>query len=230
MNNILNKVYDWIMYYARPELKQRKDLHEYLYRCCTTSHCGSAAIHCFKYVHDDPTEDYWQTPAETWNRRDKSGHFLGDCDDWARFFAECLNGDKPLLLVMWDSDSGHMTCAIPNYEHHTLMSYTTVGTFGRVEHDSWDLEDIVSYWYPAWRGFAIYSQVYTQGEWTIKRTDVYYRKDISGKDKAAKPKFSIPVDELILKLMNADEEIAGNIYDDILSLRGEGGESSESDV
>ena len=141
-------LYDFFAHLKDENLKSN-NYEEFMAACNNTSKCGHIAMTRLKYTKDDG--EYWQTPTETFGRRNSRGKMLGDCDDYARLFAETLRkaGRDVYFMVMFDDESGHATCLCDN---------ETVGTFYHIDHGTSDIEKIAAFWYPRWLVIRTYRQ------------------------------------------------------------------------
>lgn len=149
-NMLIDSIMSYI--YRFPMNKNHMKLAQ---KVTTVTQMASLFIHKFKYTYDKPGEDYWQTPAETWNRRDRKGKILGDCDDYARFAAWVfnINGYDAKILVMYGNKAAHATCLVKFPDE-----YVTIGTFYRVHHKTLNLKEVITFWYKDWKHIIGYSQ------------------------------------------------------------------------
>jgi len=147
-----NFVYDWFAYLWRFDLHRTPDFDTFMKSISSTSKAGSISIWRWNY-EPDPVEK-WQTPKETYTRRDTFGRFIGDCDDIARFLLCGLNrnGHNAYLYAMWDEEHGHATCAVEEGE------IETIGTFHRISHFTKDRKEVAEYWYNNLLGLLVYKQ------------------------------------------------------------------------
>jgi len=145
MNKGILKVVDAVYYVTHPSLWGRKNYNEFIKACNTTTACGGVKTFGFQYKKDK--KDKWQTPLETWNRRNILGQLIGDCEDLARLFVHCL--EDSYLVVVYSKKGAHAFCA---------QGTETVGTFGRIEHNTNDFGKMASYWYKEWYRVDVYVQ------------------------------------------------------------------------
>jgi hypothetical protein len=168
-----NSLVDYIVYLLnRKEFTQREDYARFKNFCDTEQLCG-AARNCFDYVSD--IGENWQTPAETWVRQDKSGHFQGDCDDWAWFFAEMLREQGAKFIAVYNAESGHAICLCPPKLKGGVYSATTICTFGRIDHRSNDVKEVAKYWYDDWLFIRVYKPTLENGIYRLGLEKSYTR-------------------------------------------------------
>ena len=198
---------DIIAHYKNKNL-DTAEFKKFTAECNTTSKCGYVASSRFKYVHD--TIDKWQTPIETWHRRDEKNKMLGDCDDWARFFTHCLNvnGESATFLVMFDDKSGHATCRLKN---------ETVGTFRRVVHKSSELETIASFWYPNWLRIRVYKQHGPEDGYRLECIKTFKRTIDEIQSMPRKRSQGVVLDEFVEMLLHIDPEAYIDLIEELIA-------------
>jgi hypothetical protein len=134
---------DAFLYLFRTGLWGGDDYARFMARMDTTSKCGSVAIWRFDYVEDVDADDAWQTPPVTFDRRNFFDNFMGDCEDWAAFFAVGLKDRNPHILVISGDGRAHATCLTNDSDGN----FCTVCTFFRVRHRTSDIAEVCRYWY-----------------------------------------------------------------------------------
>ena len=117
-------------------------------------------IRHLRYIPDK--EEEWKTITETIEDRG------GDCDDYAGVNTAGLKFNKvnAKFMTLWGFDGnkerGHATCLVDEGD-----TFTTVGTFKRINHISKDLREVGEYWYKPLEGICTYD--INLNDWSYNR-------------------------------------------------------------